>query len=170
MNVNGMKRTALHKIRVYVDTSVFGGTQDEEFAEASRGFFEQVKQGRCLILVSEITLDEISHAPSGVRQILTGLQREAVIKVSADVEDEARLLADAYVAAGILDKASSGDAMHVAVATVARADLILSWNFKHIVNFERINAFNGVNALNGYPLIAIHSPLEMRHDDENQGI
>lgn len=160
----------MHKIRVYVDTSVFGGTQDEEFAEVSRGFFERVKQGQYLLLISEITLDEISQAPPGVRQALTDLQRETVIKVPAEVEDEARQLADAYVAAGILGKASSSDALHVAVATVARADLILSWNFKHIVNFERINAFNGVNALNGYPSIAIHSPLEMRHDDENQDI
>lgn len=158
----------MHQIRVYVDTSVFGGTQDEEFRVASNDFFEHVRQRRYLVLVSEITLDEISQAPLDVRRLLTNLPREVVVKVSGEVEDEAKELADSYVAAGILGEASRGDAMHVAIATVARADLILSWNFRHIVNYERINAFNGVNSLNGYPRIAIHSPLEMSHGDENE--
>ena len=59
------------------------------------------------------------------------------------------------------------DAIHVAAVTVARADLVLSWNFRHIVNYDRIHKYNGVNALNGYPPIEIHSPLEM--DDEEEG-
>ena len=103
-------------------------------------------------------------------QLFINLPRGNVLKVPANIEDEARELADAYIAAGILGKASRSDAMHVAVATVARADLILSWNFKHTVNYERINEFNGVNSLNDYPCIAIHSPLEMRHGDKDQDI
>ena len=86
------------------------------------------------------------------------------------MEDEAKDLANAYIAAGILGKANLGDAMHVAVATVARADLIISWNFKHLVNYERINEYNGINSLNGYPSIAIYSPLEMTNADEDKNI
>jgi len=160
----------VHRIRVYVDTSVFGGTQDEEFRSASNCFFEQVRQGKYAVLISEITVDEISQAPANVQRLFTNLPRGSVLKVTAEIEDEARELANAYLAAGILGKTSRGDAMHVAVATVARADLILSWNFKHLVNYERINEFNGVNSLNGYPQIAIHSPLEMTHGDENESL
>ena len=63
-----------------------------------------------------------------------------------------------------------GDKSHVAAATVARADLILSWNFKHIVNYDRIHKYNGVNALNGYKAIEIHSPLELVYGDEDEDI
>ena len=57
-----------------------------------------------------------------------------------------------------------------ATAAVARADLILSWNFKHIVNYDRVHKYNGVNALNGYQAIEIHSPLELIYGDEDEDI
>ena len=62
---------------------------------------------------------------------------------------------------GILGKASLNDALHVAIATVAKADMIVSWNFKHIVHFEKIRMFNAVNLREGYGIIDIRSPLEV---------
>ena len=53
------------------------------------------------------------------------------------------------------------DALHVAVATVAGCRVIVSWNFKHLVNFRRIPLYNGVNLTHGYAPIAIHCPLEV---------
>lgn len=160
----------MRRIRVYVDTSVFGGTQDEEFKVASERFFEQVKQGKYLVVVSEIALHEVSESPANVQSVLVNLSHESIVKVPASVEDEAKTLAEAYIAAGILGNANRADAMHVAVATVARADIILSWNFRHIVNYERIQQFNGVNAINGYSRMEIHSPLEMAYGDQNKNL
>ncbi len=77
------------------------------------------------------------------------------------------VLADAYIAAQALTEASQEDAIHVAAATVARANLILSWNFKHIVNYERIQRFNSVNLANNYGLIDIRSPLEIGDGSED---
>ena len=153
----------MRRIRVYADTSVFGGTQDEEFKLASEHFFEQVKRGRYLILVSSVTLEEISRAPQKVREILEGLPEDGAVRFALD--EEARELAEAYIAAGVLGPASRADATHVAAATVLRADLILSWNFRHIVNYERIRKFNAVNLLNGYRTVDIRSPREMEHGD-----
>ena len=155
----------MRKIRVYVDTSVFGGIQDEEFAETSKRFFEQVSMGKYVILISQTTLDEISRAPEVVRQLLENLPEENVVQVP--VAEEANELAEAYIGAGVLGHARRADATHVAVATVVRADLILSWNFRHLVNYDRIHKFNGVNALNGYGRIEIHSPWEMCYGEEN---
>ena len=62
------------------------------------------------------------------------------------------------------------DATHVAAATVAGANLIVSWNFKHIVNYSRILGFNGVNASLGYRLMTILSPLEVAYDNETEDI
>jgi len=69
-----------------------------------------------------------------------------------------------------LGQASRDDAVHVATATSAGADLVLSWNFKHIVNYDRIHKYNAINLLNGYQQIEIRSPLEMTYEDENEDI
>ena len=77
-------------------------------------------------------------------------------------------LAEKDIQAGVLGPASASDALHVAMASVARADLVLSWNFKHIVNFSRIKGFNGVNVMNGCSAMTILSPLEVACDDQNK--
>jgi predicted nucleic acid-binding protein len=158
----------MRKIRVYVDTSVFGGALDEEFAEASLRFFHRVERGEFVVLLSTHTLDELAPAPEQVLEVLQNLPKHCVETISAG--DEAETLANAYIQAGALGKASRMDALHVASATVAGADLILSWNFKHIVCYDRIQLFNGVNILQGYRALDIRSPLEMRDDDENKDI
>ena len=53
------------------------------------------------------------------------------------------------------------DARHISLATVAKVDVVVSWNFKHIVNLDRIHAFNSVNLRLGYPMLEIRSPLEV---------
>jgi hypothetical protein len=50
---------------------------------------------------------------------------------------------------------------HIALATVAQVDVVVSWNFKHIVNYGKIRLFNGVNLECGYRTMAIHSPMEV---------
>lgn len=79
-------------------------------------------------------------------------------------------LADAYIAAGAVPQGATADAMHVAAATVAQADLIISWNFEHIVRYDRIRKFNGVNAIQGCRPLDIRSPLEIDYDGEDKDI
>jgi predicted nucleic acid-binding protein len=153
---------------MYVDTSVFGGTYDEQFSTPSQRFFEQVAEGRYIVLVSTITFGELQGAPDRVRGIIERLPVGAVEEIPID--GEVRALAEAYIAARALGATMENDALHVAAATVARADAIISWNFKHIVNFDRILKFNGVNMMNGYSQISMHSPLELAYDDENQDL
>jgi len=158
----------MRQIRVYTDTSVFGGVQDEEFRPASEAFFEQVLRGRYLLVISEVTLAELSGAPDNVRQRFLSLPADRIVQ--APINEEVERLASAYVAAGILGPARRADALHVAAATVFGADVIVSWNFRHIVNYDRIRQFNGVNSLNGYDELEVRSPLEMRHADEDETI
>lgn len=49
----------------------------------------------------------------------------------------------------------------LAAAMVARVDMIVSWNFKHIVHYDKIRGYHGVNLLNGYMAIPIYSPPEV---------
>lgn len=158
----------MRTLQVYVDTSVFGGTADSEFSVASGRFFERVRRGEFVILISQVTVDELAGAPDEVQQVLADLPDDAVIQVAAD--EEAMALAESYLDAGILSDSHLADAIHVATATVAGADLVLSWNFRHIVNYDRIHKYNGVNALKGYSPIEIHSPLEMCDDDSKEDV
>ena len=66
-----------------------------------------------------------------------------------------------YIESRVVTEKSEDDALHVAVATVAKCDLIVSWNFKHIVHFDKIPKYNAVNILSGHGQIGIYSPLEI---------
>lgn len=158
----------VHRIRVYVDTSVFGGTQDQEFDGPSRRFFERVATGRYTVLVSRTTTTELEDSPPAVREVLASLPPACVEHVPLGPEVDS--LADAYISAGVLGPAGRADAMHVAAATIAEADLIVSWNFRHIVRYDRIRKFNGVNAIEGYRVLDIRSPLEIDYDAQDEDI
>ncbi len=74
---------------------------------------------------------------------------------------------DNYIDAGVVTEKSINDATHVAAATVARADAIISWNFKHIVRLDKMKGYNRINLLNGYGILTIISPFEVTIDETN---
>jgi len=71
-------------------------------------------------------------------------------------------LASEYIAEKVVGQTSFADCLHIAIATINRADYLISWNFKHIVNVQRIRGYNSINMKNGYHLIEIRSPREFR--------
>ena len=158
----------MRRLRIYLDTSIFGGVFDEEFADSSSRFVERAKAGEYTILVSQSTLLELGNAPERVQRILQEIPREHMEFVPFD--EETRTLADAYIKAEVLGEARREDANHIAAASVAGADLMLSWNFKHIVRYDRIRKFNGVNALKGYTALDIRSPLEVQYGENEEGL
>lgn len=149
----------MKRFRAYADTSVFGGCFDDEFAVESKAFFASVRSGRFVLVISPTVLAELQAAPSQVREILRDLPHGAVELVGIDVE--VQHLRDAYLEAGILADKHRSDAEHIAVASVAGVDFMVSWNFKHIVQFEKIAGYQAVNLLNGYREIRIYSPKEV---------
>ena len=155
-------RAAGRPLRVYVDTSVFGGVHDQEFRAPSERFFAAVRGGAFTVLVSEALVVEISSAPAVVQATFEAhrAQMEAL-----ETTAEAAALAEAYLAAGVVPAASRVDALHVALASAAHADALVSWNFKHLVQLSRIRGFHAVNVLHGYPLVEIRSPLEVTDDE-----
>ncbi len=145
-------------IRVYADTSVFGGVFDEEFETPSRAFFDQVRNGRFHLVTSALIQEEIDPAPLQVKEFFN--QILPMVEV-VEVSEETLSLRDAYLEAGIVSSQWSEDALHVALATVSGCSLIVSWNFKHIVHFEKIPLYNAVNVVKGYSNVGIFSPLEV---------
>ena len=154
---------AARLLRVYVDTSVYGGVHDDDFRAPSKRFFAAVREGAFSVLVSEALVVEISNAPAVVQATF---EAHRAYMETLETTAEAATLAEAYLAARVVPAASRVDALHVALASVARADAVVSWNFKHLVQLRRIRGFHAVNVLRGYPLIEIRSPLEVIDGEE----
>jgi predicted nucleic acid-binding protein len=153
-----MTITTTHPVRVYADTSVYGGVFDDAFATPSRRFFDLVRQGRFRLVVSAIVLNEVAPAPEPVRELLDEMVEIADTVV---VTDDALRLQQAYLDAGIVTPRSADDALHVALATVGNCGLIVSWNFRHIVHYQKVPLYNAVNALHRRPPLEIRSPSEV---------
>jgi predicted nucleic acid-binding protein len=152
--------------RIYVDTSVFGGCFDEEFEVPSRQLFERFRGGEDILVISELTRLELGSAPTRVRELLDGVP--ALNVETIDVGDRGRELAESYVASGAIGRSMIVDAQHIAVATVHRVDVLVSWNFRHIVNLDRIHGYNSVNLREGYPLLEIRTPPEVLTYDQGE--
>jgi hypothetical protein len=151
------------KFRIYADTSVVGGCEDEEFAEHSIRLMESFVRGERILVLSSLTVQELAMAPADVRKRLASVPESHIETLQLDAE--ASDLADAYVSAGVLTAKMRADAQHIALATVARVDVLVSWNFKHIVNLQRIRGYNSVNLRRGYPMIEIRTPREVMSDE-----
>ncbi len=149
------------KLKIYIDTSVIGGCYDDEFAEWSKKLIEEFKAGLYVPVVSELTEAEIVNAPEQVQNVLIDLLKSNC-EVLVETE-ESIALAQKYINVGILSSNFEDDARHVAIATTNSMDMIVSWNFKHIVHFEKIRWFNSVNLAEGYKFIEIFSPREVIH-------
>ena len=152
----------MEPMRVFVDTSVFGGCLDEEFKEDSRRLVEAVRRGRLVALLTDIVIEELREAPRKVRAILESLPPRSVERIALGLE--ILELRDAYVRAGIVGERYRNDAAHVAAATVAGADAIVSWNFQHIVRLDKMKAYNRVNLEKGYANLTIVTPTEVVGD------
>ena len=145
--------------RIYLDTSVFGGCFDEEFAPESLRLLEQIKAGKFRLVMSETVLAELEAAPAQVQNAWADIPMGLIETVGSNPEVEA--LRQAYLDAKVVGPASATDAEHIAIATIARADMIVSWNFKHIVHYEKIAGYLSVNMRRGYGAIGIFSPKEV---------
>ena len=152
-------------MKFYVDTSVWGGHEDEEFKQWTVPFFEDAKKGKFVIVLSDVTLRELLQAPLQVRSLAESIPDGFLELVSLTEEHE--ILARHYIEEGALTEKYESDAQHIAIATILKVDSLVSWNFKHMVNFFRIKQYNSINLKFGYSTIDIRSPKEITYDNEN---
>lgn len=149
----------MDRLRIYVDTSVFGGCFDPEFVTWSQALMRDFRAKRLVPVLSDVTAAEIADAPDAVRKV-----HHEMLALSGNVlplTNEVLALVAAYEAGKILPKRFAADMTHIALATIAEVDALVSWNFKHIVRLEKIRLFNAVNVELGYPVLNILSPREV---------
>jgi predicted nucleic acid-binding protein len=154
------------KKRFYIDTSVFGGYFDIEFEETTKELISEVLRDKITILYSEMTESELVNAPEKVKNLIKSFPIDSIEYL--EITREVLHLADSYIQEEVVGKTSREDCIHIALATLNRADVLISWNFKHIVNLKRIQGYNSVNLRFGYPIIEIRSPKEMIDYENNE--
>ena len=152
------------RLTLYVDTSVIGGYFDIEFAEATQSLFDNLENSQYNIMFSSVTEDELINAPKQVREFLNSIPEE--LKMRVELSEEAVNLADAYITEKVVGKTSREDCFHIALATIHKTDILVSWNFKHIVNVFRIRGYNAVNLKLRYAQIDIRSPKDIINYEE----
>ena len=139
-------------------------SSDSGFEADSKRIFEAARQSKIVVLISELIMEELRFAPEQVQELVRKIPRNALelVSINSDVLD----LRSAYLKAKILGAKSRNDATHVDAATTARADAIISWNFKHIVRLDKMKGFNRVNFEFGYSNLIIINPKEFYLDEE----
>jgi len=149
----------MERSRIYVDTSVLGGCFDSEFAVWSNGLIGDFRAGRLVPVLSDLTAAEVRDAPEPVRDLHQELLLLAgtVLVVTPQVTS----LVAAYEARRVLPAKFRADMSHIALATIAEVDALVSWNFKHIVRLDKIRLFNAVNVELGRKALTILSPREV---------
>lgn len=145
---------------LYLDTSVLSAlfdTKNPERLEITKEFFAARASDR--MLVSRLTLAEIAATPKdGLRE---AMQKVAEGLEAVEITVDADRLASRYVEAGAVAETHSADAYHVAIAVTCKADMVVSWNFRHIVRRRTRDVVNMINTAEGYPHIEIVAPGEL---------
>jgi hypothetical protein len=147
----------MKQLRIYIENSVIGGYFDTAFEDATRELFEKFRSGEYLAIISTHTYGELDNgAPDNVKLNLETIRYEKI-----DVTEEMLDLTQKYMNEKIVSEQYRSDALHIAIATISGVDVLVSWNFKHIVNLSKIKLFNSVNLKEGYSMLEIRTPLEV---------
>lgn len=150
------------KQKFYLDTSVFNFllAEDEPIKrKITQELFKKLPDfGE--IYISDIVSLEVLESSSPIRERLIAVinKQEPTI---LSIDEEIRELAEEYIRAGIIPAKYRDDALHIAVAVVNRLDVVVSWNFEHIVKLKTKREVNGLNLMLGYKEIEIVSPEEV---------
>lgn len=153
------------KQKYYIDTSVFGGYFDIEFADFTIPLFDKLQKGSFILLFSTVTQEELVNAPKKVRDLVQNIKVDNTVFL--EISDEAIELAENYISEKVVGETSFADCLHIALATINNADYLISWNFKHIVNVERIRGYNSINIRKGYKQLEIRSTRDFINYEDN---
>ncbi|MCI0628421.1 MAG: PIN domain-containing protein [Acidobacteria bacterium] len=148
------------KLRVYFDTSVFSAYYDNRAVERQRMTVQfWTKAGTFERASSELARQELSQTPDLTQRgrLLDLLKDFSLFPLTVEMEQ----LAQGYIGSHVFTPIMLNDALHVAAAVLSRHDILVSWNFKHLVNRERRARVNAVNVTRGLPTIEILAPPEM---------
>ena len=155
--------------KVYLDTSVVSYLDQQdapEKMEETRRFWKLLQKGEYDVYTSDVVIREINNnTPKKLDVLLKYL--DAIDYTVVEISENTIKLAEKFIDFGILKQKSFDDCQHIAAAILANCDLIVSWNFKHIVNVKTIRGVKAISTLEGYKDLLIYPPSILLEWEEN---
>lgn len=146
------------RFKLYLDTSVPNAYLDKKNLyrqEITIKFWEKLKEHD--VFISDLVKEEIEAArDEKLKDGLFNLIKNFGILYAKDAK--VKTLAELYVSAEIIPAKYIEDAIHIAVTTINSLDILVSWNFEHIVKLKTRREVNAINILFGYDQIEIIEP------------
>lgn len=159
----------MRKIKVYLDTSVISYLDQVDAPEKTKetqDLWEQFEDGEYDVYLSQITLNEVEQCPEPKRSLLYDYLGKIEF-TTLEVDEESIEIAQRIIDLGILKAKSFDDCQHIAIAVVNDCDIVLSWNFKHMVNIKTIRGVRAITNLEGYKDIEIVSPSVLLEGEDD---
>lgn len=157
----------MRKLRIYLESSAISHLDAPDVPDKmadTKLFWEDLQAGKYDVYISPVVVNEIERTSEPKRAFMLEQIKSLDIQLLAESE-EAKALGDEYLRQGVLTPKSKDDCLHIAYAVVYNCDVIISWNFKHMVNYRVIDRVRVVNAINRYREIAICSPTMMLKEE-----
>ena len=159
----------MKKLKIYLDTTTISYLRQHDSPEKmadTLALWSKIKDGKYDVYLSEVTTDEVGACKEPKRSILFDYLNDieySHIEVSNSIDT----IAQKFIELGILTPKSVDDCTHIASAIVAGCDVIVSWNFKHIVNHKTIKGVKAITALEGFGEVLIYTPSILVGGDED---
>ena len=155
-------------MRVYLDANVISyavrsRSRPPERARDSRGVMKRIRKGEWEGIVSEVTLVELANTPDPTRRkrFARELRRSNVERLSGNLAHEVERLAGIYRNRGAVPADSINDSLHLAWATLGGADVLVSWNRRHLVRLKARRQVAIINTGLRYAPLDIQTPTEV---------
>lgn len=155
-------------MKVYLDTSVISYLDQKdapERMEKTQDIWEFFKKGRYDVYISDVVVYEINKCGMEKREILLDYLDQIEYNI-IETDENTVSLAEKFIDFGVLKRKSYDDCRHIAAAVLAECDIIISWNFKHIVNVKTIQGVKAVTTYEGYKDLMIYPPSALLGEEE----
>jgi len=158
----------MKSLKAYLETTIFNFVFADDSPDKKQDtlrLFDEIKQGKYIPYTSDYVLQELLKAEEPKKtKMVNLLDQYGIILLATD--NNAEILADAYVAEKIIPVKYRMDGIHIAMATINNLDIIVSYNFHHIVKLKTIIGTESINLREGYKRIGIYSPTEVIENEE----
>lgn len=162
----------MKKLKIYLDTSVISHLKADDVPDRmakTLEFWNYLAKGDYDSYISELVIAEVNNCPEPKKSFLESKMQQVPF-IALEIDNEVITLAEKYMEENLFPKRYRDDAIHIALASVYGCNVVVSWNFKHMVKIKTILGVNGVNKLMGYADIQIVTPEiivgEEESDDE----
>ena len=161
----------MQKPKIYLDTSVISHLEQQDAPDKmfdTRLLWEELKQGKHEVYISEVVLREIAKNKREKQTMLTLWLADTKL-IIIEITPEIEIYANALIKGDVLPPKSRDDALHIACAVISNCDMLLSWNFKHMVKIKTNDGVKIISERLGYNEMRIYPPsmlVERSDDDE----